>query len=200
MKRTTTRGAIFFVILIVGVVGYYTYLSNRSREIKQDATMTEVQSTISRNLELDYPATPKEVIKYYNRILKCLYNEECTDAEIEQLAYKARELYDEELLAANELGIYMIRLEQEIADYRETGKSIASTAVAASTTVDFFEEDGFEFARIASGYSITQNGVTTPSMQIFLLRRDENKQWKIYGWKLAENQNENEAAINESVN
>ncbi len=193
MKKSTTRGAIFIVILIVGVVGYYTYLSNRSREQKQDASMTEVQATLSRDLELDYPSTPKEVIKYYNRIQKCFYNEECTDEELDDLACKVRELYDPQLLAANELGPYMIRLKQEIADYRENGKVITSASVAASTNVDYFEEDGFEFARIASGYNISQGGVNTPSLQIFLLRRDDDRQWKIYGWKLSDGVKPDEA-------
>lgn len=196
MKKSTTRGAIFIVILIVGVVGYYTYLSNRNREVIDDATMTEVQVALSRDLELDYPATPKEVIKYYNQILKCFYNEECTEAEIEELGHKARELYDEELLEANELGTYMMQLKQEIADYKEQGKYITSASVAASTNVVYDEVDGFYFAKIASGYNVMQGKVNTPTMHTYLLRRDEDKRWKIYGWQLSQP----EEATDESVN
>lgn len=196
MKKSTVRGAIFIIVIVVGVVGYYTYLSNRSRETREEATMTVVQTTLSRNLELDYPATPKEVIKYYNEILKCLYNEECTETEIDELAHKARELYDAELQEANELGAYLIRLNQEVSDYKESGRYITSASVAASTNVDYYQVDGYDFARIASGYSITENGVSTPSMLIYLLRRDENKHWKIYGWKLAESDTQEETAEN----
>ncbi|MBQ7934243.1 MAG: hypothetical protein IJ327_05610 [Lachnospiraceae bacterium] len=196
MKKSTARGAMFIVILIVGVVGYYTYLSNRNREAVDEANMTPVQSALSRDLEMDYPATPKEVIKYYNQILKCFYNEECTDAELEELGNKARELYDEELLDANELGTYMMRLKQEVADYKEQGKIITSASVAASTNVVYDEVDGYYFAKIACGYSVMQGKVNTPTKQVYLLRRDDDRRWKIYGWQLSES----EQATSESAN
>lgn len=186
----------FIVILIVGVVGYYTYLSNRSREAADEANMTAIQAALSRDLEMDYPSTPKEVIKYYNQILKCFYNEECTDAELEELGNKARELYDEELLSANELGTYMMRLKQEVADYKAAGKIISSASVAASTNVVYDEVDGYYFAKIACGYNVLQGKVSTPTKQIFLLRRDDDRRWKIYGWQLSES----EQATSESVN
>lgn len=186
----------FIVILIVGVVGYYTYLSNRNREAVDEATMTAVQSALSRDLEMDYPATPKEVIKYYNQILKCFYNEECTDAEIEELGNKARELYDAELLEANDLGSYMMRLKQEIAEYKEEGKMITSASVAASTNVVYDEVDGYYFAKIASGYNVMQGSVNTPTMQIYLLRRDEDRRWKIYGWQLSGTEEETSESVN----
>lgn len=178
----------FIVILIVGVIGYYAYLSNRNREAVDEANMTAVQSALSRDLEMDYPSTPKEVIKYYNQILKCLYNEECTDAELEELGNKARELYDEELLGANELGTYMMRLKQEVAEYKEQGKIITSASVAASTNVVYDQVDGYDFAKIACGYNIMQGKVNTPTKQIYLLRRDDDRRWKIYGWQLSESE------------
>ncbi len=188
MKKSTARGAMFIVILIVGVIGYYAYLSNRNREAVDEANMTAVQSALSRDLEMDYPSTPKEVIKYYNQILKCLYNEECTDAELEELGNKARELYDEELLGANELGTYMMRLKQEVAEYKEQGKIITSASVAASTNVVYDQVDGYDFAKIACGYNIMQGKVNTPTKQIYLLRRDDDRRWKIYGWQLSESE------------
>lgn len=182
VKKNTTRTTLIFICLIVAVVGYYAYLSNRTREQKAEASMTAVQSTLSRNLETDYPATPKEVIKYYNEILKCYYNEECTDTEIEDLGLKARELYDEDLLAANELGTYLIRLKADVASYKQSNRRLTNVSVASSTSVDIFEDDGYTFARIYCGYTIAQNGENIPSNQVYLLRRDENKHWKIFGW------------------
>ncbi len=183
MKKATTRTTIVIVFLILLMVGYYAYLSNKSRADRADANMTAVQSALSRDLAKDYPSTPKEVVKYYNEILKCLYNEESTDEEIESLGLKARELYDDDLLAANELGPYLIRLQEEVADYRESERRITSCSVASSTNVEFFEQDGYSFARIMCGYNIMQGGKNYPSSQMYLLRKDANKRWKIYGWK-----------------
>lgn len=187
MKKSTTRVAVIVICLIAALVGYYAYLSNKARESKTEVKMTVVQSTLSRNLTMDYPSTPKEVIKYYNQILRCFYNEECTDAEIDDLGHRARELYDEELLQQNELGAYLIRLKADINDFKEHKRKITNFAVAASTSVDFFTEDGFDFARISSGYYIVEDGNGKSSAIVYLLRKDDENKWKIYGWTSAEN-------------
>lgn len=183
MKKMTTRTTIIVVLLVLAVVGYYAYLSNKSRESQQESTMSVVQETLSRDLSKDYPPTPKEVIKYYNEILRCLYNEKSTDEEIEALGLKARELYDAELLAINEEESYQMRLKAEVYDYRENERRITSFNLASSTSVDFFEEDNFEFAKIMCGYNMLQGGKNHPSSQMYLLRKDENNRWKIYGWE-----------------
>ncbi len=171
------------------VVGFYAYLSGRARESKAEISMTVIQSTLSRDLENDYPSTPKEVIKYYNSILKCFYNEEATDEEIEELAYKARELYDDELLEQNEEELYLIRLREDIQGYKDNKRRITSMSVAASTNVDFFTQNDFDFARIHCGYNIMEAGTNRSTVLVYLLRKDENKKWKIYGWDLEENVN-----------
>ncbi len=187
MKKATTRTTVIIIILVVIVVGYYAYLSNRSRSSREDVTITAVQNTLSRDLEKDYPPTPKEVVKYYNDIFLCLYNEECTEADIESLGLKARELYDEELLEANEIGGYTMRLQAEVKAGRDKERRITSPNVASSTNVEFFEEDGYDFARLQCGYTILESGNKYPTTQMYLLRKDANKRWKIYGWEDVEN-------------
>lgn len=186
MKKSTTRITIVIVIGIILIVGYYAYLSSQSKDRLQETELSKVQTVLSKDLARDYPPTPKEVIKYYNEILRCFYNEECTEEEIDDLGSKARELYDEELLANNEMGMYLLRLHAEIADYKENSRRISSVAVASSTNVDLFEQDGYSFARILCKYNISENGVNRPSDQVYLLRRDEDKKWKIYGWQPAD--------------
>lgn len=190
MKNKSTKITIIIIFLIVIVVGYYAYLSNKDRERKEEATMTAVQNTLSRSMELDYPSTPKEVIKYYNEILKCYYNENCTEEEIEALGNRARELYDEELLSINEPDVYLVNLKEDIQEFRDNKRSITSISLASSTNVVIFEEDGYEFARIKCGYNIVENSVNYPSGQVYLLRKDEQKRWKIYGWESEEKYNQ----------
>lgn len=185
MKKANPKLIITFACLLVLLVGYYAFLSNKEREAKEETALSVVQETLSRNLQNDYPPTPKEVIKYYNEILKCFYNEGATEEEIDGLGQKARELYDAELLEANELGTYIMRLHQDIQDYKENERRIVTAVVAASTNVDYFEEDGSEFARITSSYNIVEgegenNNITR---QVYLLRKDKENHWKIYGWE-----------------
>ena len=49
--------------------------------------------------------------------------------------------------------------------------------------------NGYSFARISCGYTVLQGKESDSSMQVYLLRKDENGHWKIYGWDLAENVN-----------
>ena len=185
MKKSSTTITIVMIFIIVALVGCYAFVSNIEKEQKEEAVMSQVQSTLSRDLTKDYPPTPKEVVKYYNEILKCFYNEECTTEEIDALGNKARELYDDELLANNEIGVYLIKLHEEIEAFKANEKVFSGFNVASSTNVETFEEDGFSFARLKCAYYITEGEEGYPSDQIYLLRQDENRKWKIYGWKPA---------------
>lgn len=188
-NANANRTMIVIVLLMVAVVGYYCYLVNRSDEATKEQELTAAQEVLLRDMERSYPPTPKEVVKYYNEIMKCFYNEECSQEEIEDLAVRARELYDEELLEHNEWGPYIISLTAEIMHYRENNMRLVNCSVAASTDVDMFEDDGYSFARLSCGYTVLQGKENTSTMQIYLLRKDEDGHWKIYGWDLTENVN-----------
>lgn len=183
MKKSTVRWTIVIVVVIVGVVGLYTFLLNRSHKNANDAKLSTVQLVLSRNLQNDYPATVKEVLKYYTEIEKCFYNEEYTDQELEALGMKARELYDAELLKANEVGTYLQQLKADINVFKVNNRRMTGAAVGASTSVFYFEEDDFQFARIHCSYTFLENRNSSKVNVTYLLRQDENKQWKIYGWE-----------------
>ena len=185
-KKSTTI-IIIVAILVVAMVAYYCYLINQDRQAIEEQSLTTVQKTLARDLEKDYPPSPKEVIKYYNEVMKCFYNEDCSVEEIEALAQQARLLYDDELVENNPWDTYLAGLTLEIVQFKEQNRRIASASVASSTDVDYFTDDGYEFARIRCGYSFTQGKTSDSTIEVYLLRKDENKHWKIYGWDLAEN-------------
>ena len=181
-KKNTTRMTVVFVVMIVLVVGYYSYLVNKSKEEKASLNVTAIERVLGRDLSNNYPATPKEVIKYYNEILKCLYNEESTPEEVDSVAVQSRELFDEELLSVNELGTYLMNIEAEVKDYKSKSRRIASISLASSANVDYYSLDGFDFARIACTYIMAEGKANSASNMFYLLRKDENRKWKIYGW------------------
>lgn len=189
MKKSTVIVTIFLILFVTALVGLYAFLAGRSRTAANEAAVTATQLVLNKDLAKDYPATPKEVVKFYTEIEKCFYNEECTEEEIEQLGMKARELYDEELLENNEVGTYMERLKREIKEFKAAKKRLTSANVAASVNVDFFSEDGYDFSRIYCGYTILDGNGSTSVGQVYLLRRDENKRWKIYGWESSDKVN-----------
>lgn len=187
-KSTGVKLAIIFGILIILVVGYYYYLSNRMKDAEENITeLTVVQEVLLRDLEWDYPPTPKEVVKYYSDITKCYYNEEYSDDELEKLSRKALLLFDDELVNYNPWINYSKDLEEDIDEFKEKGITILSYATSASTDVDYFDNAEGEWARLRCSYTLKQGTKTQKVNEIFLLRKDADGRWKIYGWDLQDN-------------
>lgn len=189
MKRFTgVRGTLILLVLVVSMVGYYYYLSNKvSKKTETDDMLTKVQSVLLRDLELNYPSTPREVVRYFGDITLCLFGGSCEESDIDKLAAKAIQLYDDELVENNPWAEYLMRLQQEVAEYQKKGMTVTSYAPAGSTSVDTFEQDGYEWARFYCTFYTKTGKESQVVNQIFLLRKDENRRWKIYGWDLAEN-------------
>lgn len=190
MKRFRgTKGIIILVMMMVLVIGYFYYLSNRtvSSDNKTATVNTEkispVATVLLRNLDINYPATPKEVVKYYAELTKVLYNEEYTDEEFQALAVKIQQLYDPELVANKEQSEYLQDLKDEIEAFHTNKWTISTYWTSSSTDVERFTEDGYEFARLYCTFTIQQSGGNGSSNEVFLLRKDEKEHWKIYGWK-----------------
>lgn len=191
MKRFTgVKGTIILIVLIIGIVAYYGYLSNKTAEQKKtDMSMTKVQTVLLRDLEFNYPPTVKEVVKYYGDIVLCLYDGTCKESDIEKLAAQALKIYDKELVDNNPWSEYIIDLKKEISNFSSKKIKVTGYATAGSTSVDFFEDDGYEWARIYCTFYMQEGKDSNVVNEIILLRKDEEKHWKIYGWDLADNVN-----------
>ncbi len=190
MKRFKTPRGAFFLFLAIGCVllAYYLLTVRIENSKPEDyVQMTKVQEVLSRNLESNYPQTPKEVIKYYSELTKCFYNESYTEEEFKDLAMKAMELYDYELAGNKTEEQYLIDLKAEIVDFKNKDYSISSYSTSASTDVYDFVENGYQFARLYCTYNVRMGTVIQPIEEIFLLRMDLEGHWKIYGWDLAKN-------------
>ena len=118
----------------------------------------------------------------------CYYSDDVTNDEIDELGIRARDLFDPDLQAINETGTYLVRLHSDIREYKEAGRKITNASTAASTNVDYYEIDGYNFARLLCTYNISENNNNYTLKLIYLLRKDPtDKRWKIFGWDLLEN-------------
>ncbi len=177
------------VVLAAIVLGYFYYLGHRDRkQAEEDVAVTVVQSVLMRDLEHNYPPTPKEVVKYYSEITECFYNEEYSDEELTQLAQKIQLLYDAELVANKTQEQYMQDLRDEIAEMKKNKYTIASYEVSASTDVEYFTQNDYSCARLYCTYYLRQpkSGTRVSSLERFVLRQDQDGHWKILGWELVE--------------
>ena len=106
MKRRV--GIVFLALLCTIVVcGSYWLLKSKVR-VHPDETenLTKIEKIVGRDLDNDYPSTPREVVKFYNKIILSFYTEDYTDEQFEGLLTQARGLMDDELLANNPLDTY----------------------------------------------------------------------------------------------
>ena len=184
------KTVIIVVVLAAVILAYYYYLGHRTRrqEVEETAVATVVQSVLMRDLEHNYPPTPKEVVKYYAEITECFYNETYSDEELAQLANKIQMLYDAELVANKTQEQYLEDLRNDIVEMKGKQLVIASYEVSASTDVEEFTQDGYSCARLYCTFYLRKpgNGSRVPSLERFILRKDEDGHWKILGWELVE--------------
>lgn len=190
-KGRTVKVVIIGIILVCIVIGYYYYLSNKEKKDTDEVQKaTAVQAALSYNFEKNYPPTPKEVVKLYGQITQCLHNETYTDEEFEKLALKIQNLYDEELIANKTRNQYLEDLKWDIKNVREQEIVISSYAAGASTDVEYYSMDGYSFAKIPCTFTMRKGTFLEVTDEIFLLRKDADGHWKIYGWTLDEEEEE----------
>ena len=183
MKRI--RVIIIGIVCISLVVGYYYFLSNKGSG--DETEVSEVQKVILKDIGgKAYRATPREVVKFYNRIQCCYYNEEYTEDEFKKLADQARILMDEELADNNPAEQYYLQVKNVVDDFREKKKTINNASVCDSNQVKYSTIGGFECAYVTSSYFVREKDGFSKSNQNFVLRKDEENRWKILAFELAE--------------
>lgn len=178
------RVVVIGIICISLVVGYYYHLSNKSGAAKE-TDLTEVQKVILKDLGgKEYPETPRETVKLYNRILCCYYNEEYSEEEFEKLADQALKLMDEELAANNPPEQYYLRVKTEAESYHEKHRTINNASVCDSNEVKYATIEGAECAYVAASYFVRDDDGFTKSNQNYVLRKDAEGRWKILAFEL----------------
>lgn len=186
-KAQGMKGMIIMFVMLALILGYYAYLSNRStKEKEEEVVISAVQEVLMRDMERNYPPTPKEVIKYYSELTQCFYNQELTEEELKALGIRAKEMYDEELAANQPEESYFSDLQFDIDSFHERQLTIVSFSTSSSTDVEEFTQDGRKWARLYCIYNLRQGSEMLSTQEVFLLRKDEEGHWKIYGWDLAD--------------
>ena len=178
MKKT--RIVILAIVIVAAIcTAFYIVNNNSKKESAKEAGLTEIQKITTRNMEKDYPATPREVIKFYNRIVKCYYGRQYSDDELEQLADQALSMFDDDLLKKNEKESYIESVKSDAAQYEEDNKSISQTDVCDSNDVKYMTDNGDDIAYVTASYFIKTGSLYTKTYQEYVLRKDDDGDWKI---------------------
>lgn len=168
------------VLVIALIVSCYYYMTHRkTKAAEDDVEVTQLHQVLEKKLDSAYPPTPREVIKFYNRVIECAYGDEYDDGQFDKLAAQARKLMDEELLQNNPQDTYKSQLQQEVAAYKENSTKILQTRICNSDEVIFREIEGRKCAYVQATYFLKQGKDFLKTYQNYLLRRDKDKNWKI---------------------
>lgn len=188
MKKSHVKIIIIAVVLVAIILSYYYYLSRKSYKanLQKKEIVGTYEKIVNKNLDKNYPQTPRSVVKEYNTIVKEFYDEKHSNQQIKKLANQARKLFDEELLKANSKDDYMNALTKDIRDFEKRKKTIVRFKVQSSSDVKMDKIKGKDIAYVETYYFIKEGKNYERTYQLFCLRKDQEGRWKILTWKVVE--------------
>ena len=163
-------------------VGFYFFSQDNKTT---DKDLTEVEKVIVKDLEGNYPKTPREVVKFYNKIMLCYYGEEITDAQLEDLVDQMMFLLDDDLLLVNPRDEYLESVISDIELFKSQNKKVVSADVCDSNDVKYIDDvkEGTstvdKLAYVGATYFVKTDADFAYSYQQFVLRQDDDGRWKI---------------------
>ncbi len=181
-KRITS---IIVTILIIAIIASLFYLDFSQNKMKMkeasNKVLTEAEKLLARDMNTNYPETPRELAKYYSNITKLLFSG-LEDDEVEALAKRALELYDDEFLNNTPEQMYLKDLYSEIAAWNKAERKITNYLLVNEDKAERWEKDGREYANIYVSY-YTMGESKGSQTRNYMMRKSEEGKWKILGWK-----------------
>jgi len=187
-KMAQLAGSLCLVVVIILAV--FLFLNQREANSifsKEDGKNTEAQNILAKDIDRNYPATVREVVRLYSRISQCYHNQVISEEEFKALAEMQRKLFDEEFLENNPLESFTNNLSAEIEAAKAREYTMVTWRVQKQSSVENWQDGDNSFASIVACYTMSAKGEGyTRTFEEFLLREDENNRWKIVGWRLTD--------------
>lgn len=177
-------GIVMALLAVFIIGGFFLVRSIGLKNLELKKSKTEVEKLMELNIDDNYPGNAREVLKVYNRILKCCYNEELTDEQIKKLAEQNQKLFDEQLLEKNPLDQYVEKLKKDIKDYKDKKTTIANIAIQDLAEAEREERGGYKFCNLLVSYIVKDTKGLKTTNEKYYLREDDKGRWKILFWEL----------------
>ena len=175
------------VVVVLGVFLALNLGEDNSVFSKKEKPNTEAQNILSKDIDRNYPATVREVVRLFARISKCYHNETISQEEFTKLVELQRKLFDEEFLENNPLETFTNNLSAEIEVAKSKKYQMVTWRVQKESSVETWQDGENNFARIVASFTMNDKEIGyTRTFEEFLLREDEKGRWKIVGWRLTD--------------
>ena len=179
---------IVFAALIVFLAVFY-FVANGKRRDEGLQKLSATEATVQRDLSINYPQTPKAVVRYYAELSQCMYDPSNSEEEVQEIAKQSRYLFDDELKAQQTDEQYLASLKTTIAAFLNDNRRIVSFTISPSSEVVYDTLDIGDVASLYCTYTMQKGPVSYSDPEHFLLRRDSEGRWKILGWQSSSAEN-----------
>lgn len=189
MKKKYTSTLIIVAMMVIAGVAYYYYLSNKAPSM--DATQKSVENQelanlVSKDIENNYPNTPREVVKLYMRIAKQYYGSDVSEQQLEKLAKQARCLFDDELKSKQTEEEFINALKTDVSDYKNANRYISDFKIDSASNINYQTLKDKKYASIDTIFYLREGENLMYSYTRFTLRQDNTGKWKILYWELTQ--------------
>lgn len=174
------------IIVIIGaiVVGYYFYLNNRKVDNTEKLSQkTAVTAVTERNLELNYPGTPRAVLTFYCDILKVIYSESLSEKDIRTIANKLYDISDDEWKTHHPYEKFVTDLTNDIKEYKSENRIVADYLVEENSYIEYFSNSKQDYAKVEVTFFQHIGKKVYKTYEWFLLRKDSEGKWKMLYWE-----------------
>ncbi len=188
MRNRGGRGKIITIltILLLIFLAIFYYLMNRNSAEEKAEVLSDTKKVLYEyDLSINYPPTPKTVVEYYAKLSRCMYDTGNSAEDIEELATQSRLLFDEELLQNQTYDQYLQSLKAEIKSFEKDRRKIVNFSLSSASDVEYDTNSNGELATLYCMFTMQKDNLTYSDNEEFILRRDEDKHWKILGWRSA---------------
>ncbi len=193
MAKNISVFAFVTCLIVIGILMVFYQRKNSDKsELADGEPKTESGKIVAKDMEVDYPATPTEVLKFLGRINKCLYNGEASEEEQEKILEQLRLMYSQKLLEQNPLEEHRANLVKELEEFSSKNYRIANCTVGKSSSVKYETVEGQECAYLQVAYFLKsrKENKSAKSYQNYVLVKEEDK-WKILAFKGNQNASQN---------
>lgn len=178
---------VILTLITLLIIGVYYYCSRIEKDNNEKITTNnEITRITSKDLELNYPSTPKAVVTYYSEIISIIYKIDMNDEELEKVATQMRGLFDEELLLLNSHNAYIDNLKLELELYKKAERYISGYKIENGYNIEYITYKDEDYAKVDVLYYLREGKELKYIYEEYTLREDEDGKWKILFWELTD--------------
>ena len=139
MAKNMTIFAFVTCLLAIGVIYvFYQHKNADKAESGNIPSATELQKLTEKDLEMGYPETPTEVVKFFARINQYIYNTGGLDDEtFDKLLNQLRVLYSKSLLDQNTFEEQKENFIAEVQEFQKKKRKIANYTVDKESSLKY---------------------------------------------------------------